>query len=112
MKVKFTPIIIHPSNEYTQGYPFCWIIKPCLSVSFIFFRKYSLKSTASFIGPPQRQVARSLKALCLALLQGLERLLDALLEDERDFARKMMAIIKKNTVRFLDIAEELPQVRV
>jgi len=62
---------------------------------------------------PQRQVARSLKALCLALLQGLERLrLDALLKDEHDFARKMMAIIKKNTVRFLDISEELPQDRV
>ena len=63
---------------------------------------------------PQRQVATSLKTLCLAVLKNVQNLLSdsALNEAEKEFARKLIEKIRTNATRFLEIAEELPAVKV
>ncbi len=63
---------------------------------------------------PQRQVATSLKTLCSAVLTSLDKLSlnDVLIDDEVVFAQNLLARIRENTVRFLAIAKELPQVRI
>ena len=63
---------------------------------------------------PQRQVASSLKTLCSAILTSLDTLSldDVLIEDEIAFGQDLLMRIRENTVRFLEIAKELPRVRL
>jgi len=63
---------------------------------------------------PQRQVAISLKTLCLALLKNLDKLLpdDALSKEEELFAQELIDILKAKAIRFLEIAGELPAVKL
>lgn len=64
---------------------------------------------------PQRQVAVALKGLCDALHKSLDVFsLDhgRIGDDELFFARKLMEMIRINTDRFLEIASELPHVRL
>lgn len=63
---------------------------------------------------PQRQVATSLKNLCTSVLTNLDRLPldDVLIEDERSFAQDLLARIRRNAERFLEISKELPQVKL
>jgi serine/threonine-protein kinase HipA len=63
---------------------------------------------------PQRQVSTSLKSLCTAVLKNLDNLpLDGLLPgDEVHFAGQLKKRIRENALRFLDMARELPHVRL
>ncbi len=63
---------------------------------------------------PQRQVATTLKTLCTAVLYGADTLAldNVLLADELAFARRLLARIRANAERFLQMAEELPRVRL
>ncbi len=63
---------------------------------------------------PQRQVATSLKTLCTSLLKNLPTLtLDSVLMDaELVFAHELLQRITKNTIRFLELAEELPHAQL
>lgn len=65
-------------------------------------------------GLPQRQVATTLKSHCTAVLKNLNNLpLDeVLLKDEVSFAQELLGRIEANAVRFLDMAKELPHVRL
>ncbi len=61
---------------------------------------------------PQKQVATTLRTLCKVVLAGMDNLAlgDVLIEGEMTFARNLLARIRDNTRRFLQIAEELPQI--
>ena len=63
---------------------------------------------------PQRQVATSMKSLCKTVLGNLGRLpMDNVLAgDEMDFAQELIRRIASKAQRFLEIAEELPQVKL
>jgi len=63
---------------------------------------------------PQRQVATSLKNLCTTVLDNLDKLLLGDIQDgsEMDFAQDLIREIKGNTERFLEIAQELPHVKM
>lgn len=63
---------------------------------------------------PQRQVAISLKNLCKAVLGNLDRLpiQEVQGEDEMYFAHDLIRRIKSRAERFLEIAKELPQVKL
>ena len=75
---------------------------------------YQLADMCDECGLPQRQVAVSLKVLCTSLLNSVSTLpLDSVLMDnERPFAHELLGRIKKNTLRFLELADELPGVRL
>ncbi len=63
---------------------------------------------------PQKQTTFILQGLCKSLLKALD-VFDSkqlLIKDELPFANQLLDHIKKNTVRFLDLAQELPQVRL
>lgn len=63
---------------------------------------------------PQRQVATSLKTLCLALQKAVNSLDvgEILTEEEVSFALDLKERIRRNSERFLVLAEELPRVRL
>jgi serine/threonine-protein kinase HipA len=63
---------------------------------------------------PQRQVATSLKNLCKAVLENLGSLPmdDVQPGGEMDFAQDLIRRVTSEVERFLDIAKELPQVKL
>jgi serine/threonine-protein kinase HipA len=63
---------------------------------------------------PQRQVSTSLKKLCTAVLGNLDSLPMDDIQDgaEMDFARKLLGRIRDNARRFLEVAQELPHVKM
>lgn len=63
---------------------------------------------------PQRQVATSLQNMCAAVLEKLAALPtgDILVGAETDFARDLVGRLKTSAERFLEIARELPHVRL
>ena len=63
---------------------------------------------------PQRQVATSLKTLCLSLQKAVNSLDvgEILTEEEIYFAQDLKERIRRNSERFLVLAEELPRVRL
>ena len=63
---------------------------------------------------PQRQVATSLQNMCAAVLEKLPALPagDILVGAETDFARDLVGRLKTSAERFLEIARELPHVRL
>lgn len=62
----------------------------------------------------QRQVSTSLKNLCTATIGSLDKLplQDVQAGEEMDFAQDLIARIKRNAERFLEIARELPHVKL
>lgn len=75
---------------------------------------YQLAEMCDECNLPQRQVAVSLKTLCTALLKALDILpLDTvLIEEELSFANELLEMIRGNAARLLNVAEELPHVRL
>jgi len=71
---------------------------------------WQLAEMCASCGLPQRQTARSLKALCENLLRCLDQLdLSAeLTEEEKAFSKELIDRVGKNARRFLDMALQLP----
>lgn len=63
---------------------------------------------------PQRQVATSLQNMCAAVLEKLAALPIGAIRDgeETDFARELIGRLKTSAGKFLEIARELPHVRL
>lgn len=63
---------------------------------------------------PRRQVATVLRGLCTALIKVVDNFDPSrqLLGDEPDFGRRLLDAIKANCRRFLEVAKELPGVRL
>jgi serine/threonine-protein kinase HipA len=75
---------------------------------------YQLAEFCDECNLPQRRVATNLKNLCRTVLQSLNNLP---LEDmqngsEMDFARELIERFKGNALQFLEMAQELPQVKL
>lgn len=77
-------------------------------------QSYQLAEMCEACGVPQRQVARTLTTLCLAVLQQLEMmdLRSRLTPDETDFVSELTVRIRANTERYLALAAKLPQVKL
>lgn len=77
-------------------------------------QEYQLAGLCEACGLPQRQVSRTLTALCRTVLQQLA-VLDIkpeLMPDEADFTAKLAERISDNAERYLGLAAKLPQVRL
>lgn len=62
---------------------------------------------------PQRQVSMAFKLLCTSVQKNLDNLpLVDFLDDEMDFVEQLLKKIKSNSQRLLEIAEELPHVKL
>lgn len=75
---------------------------------------YQLAEFCDDCNLPQRQVAANLKNLCRAVLDNLaglpmENFQDG---DEMEFARNLIERLRINAERFLEIARELPRVKL
>lgn len=75
---------------------------------------YQLADMCDECSLPQRQVAASLKTLCTSMLNSAAALqLDSVLKDEElVFANELLERIRKNSRRFLKLAEELPHIQL
>lgn len=75
---------------------------------------YQLAAMCAECGLPQRQVATLLQGLCTSLLKVVDKFAPSrqLLGDEPEFARRLLETIKANCRRFLEVAKELPGVRL
>jgi serine/threonine-protein kinase HipA len=74
---------------------------------------YQLAEMCEACHLPQRQVAMTLSNLCRGVLHNLHKLpLDQLQEDETLFARRLQERIKTKASRFLDMAKELPLIKL
>ena len=75
---------------------------------------YQLAEFCEMCNLPQRQVANSLKNLCMAVLNNLGKVpMGALLAgSETSFAQALISRIRKNAERLLAVATELPRVKL
>lgn len=75
---------------------------------------YQLAEMCDECGLPQKLVAQTLKTLCSTVLKSLDKLSleDLLQKNEKTFALALIGKIRGNAVRFLEIAKELPHVRL
>ncbi|NOQ42725.1 MAG: type II toxin-antitoxin system HipA family toxin, partial [Desulfuromusa sp.] len=74
---------------------------------------YQLAAMCEECQLPQRQVATAFRALCETVLKNLKNLSsDDFLEEETDFTEDLIKQIENNSKRFLEVAKELPQVKL
>jgi len=98
-------------DEYDQD--LAMAVGDCFRADQIF--AYQMAEMCEDCKLPQRQVAANLKSLCLRILRNLENLLpdNALInEAEEEFGRALIKILRANANRFLEIASELPRVKL
>jgi serine/threonine-protein kinase HipA len=75
---------------------------------------YDLAEFCAVSNLRQRQVSTSLKNLCTATIASLNQLPlnDIQAGEEMDFSRDLIARVKENAERFLEVAQELPHVKL
>ena len=75
---------------------------------------YQLADMAEECGLSQRQVATSLRSLCITLMKAVDSfdLKTTLVGDEYEFGQKVLDSVKANCQRFLVVAKELPDVQL
>ena len=75
---------------------------------------YQLADMCEECGLPQRQVATALHGLCTSLVKAVDNFDPSrqMMGEEPEFGRRLLDAIKANCRRFLEVSNELPDVRL